>query len=424
MSSSKSAAYRPVSTRSRPKRKLKKRVKKKRLTNNIETCLQTITLTELIQALGCHFNLALRELNIINIIYAYLGNPFITTWRVNGLPSQLRSSSKKFKKKHVIMLPLEPEGKYNFIVEWGDGTSDHITVHDQPEVIHTYRNPGRYTLYLNGLVDGFAIGKASHPACLQLVDISQWGCVGLGKNGYQFNSCHMLSSITAVDAPNLTGINNLERMFFNATLFDGNLSSWDVSGVTNLAGMFQNASSFTGDISNWQVSNVRDMSKCFARASSFNGNINGWNTRSVIDMSDMFCDASSFDRNLNWNVNKVITMNGMFCRALSFNGDVSHWDVQNVRQMNDMFRDASAFNGDVSQWNVSNVITMDGMFCDASAFQGTKISCWNVKSCLSMRDIFKDALTFNEDVSDWNTECEHAMINNTNNIQDMFRSIT
>merc|ERR1719174_348174 len=57
----------------------------------------------------------------------------------------------------------------------------------------------------------------------------------------------------------------------------GPIGSWDVSAVAdNMWGMFHSESLFDGDISNWDVSRVMSMPYMFYSTSSFNGDISKW----------------------------------------------------------------------------------------------------------------------------------------------------
>ena len=60
----------------------------------------------------------------------------------------------------------------------------------------------------------------------------------------------------------------------------------DTSLITDMSGMFYH-SLFNGDISSWNVSNVSDMS-CMFYYSHFNGNISSWNYRKDVNREDMF----------------------------------------------------------------------------------------------------------------------------------------
>ena len=69
------------------------------------------------------------------------------------------------------------------------------------------------------------------------------------------------------------------RGMFQYSLFNGDISEWDVSNVKDMNHMFYN-SNFNGDISKWDVSNVRNMSEMF-KYSPFNGDISEWDISKV-----------------------------------------------------------------------------------------------------------------------------------------------
>ena len=76
-------------------------------------------------------------------------------------------------------------------------------------------------------------------------------------------------------------------------IFNGNISSWNVSGVTDMNLMFSAAPSFNQDISLWNVSNVTDMNRMFNAATSFDQDISLWNVSNVTDMV-FFMNGKSF----------------------------------------------------------------------------------------------------------------------------------
>jgi surface protein len=75
-------------------------------------------------------------------------------------------------------------------------------------------------------------------------------------------------------------------MFFGATSFEGDLSSWDVARVESMRLMFFSALNFSGKgLSSWNVRKVHDMFGLFSRADKFVGDLSQWNVSMVEDMS-------------------------------------------------------------------------------------------------------------------------------------------
>ena len=306
---------------------------------------------------------------------------FVTTWAVSA--------------GDTITIPVGgATGSYD--IDWGDGSSDTGVSGD---ISHTYASAGDYQIRISG--DFTRISMAdSGPSAKKLKSIDQWG----DMQWTSMNSAFMgASSMTynATDAPDLSGVSDMSRMFRGATYFDGNLSNWDTSSVKRMGGMFRDAYFFNGDISNWDTSSVIRMSNMFFHT-SFNGDISNWDTSSVIRMDGMFRDAIFFNGDIsNWDTSGVTDMSYMFFHT-SFNGDISNWDTSSVTTMRHMFSGATSFNGDISGWDTSSVTDMRDMFNYARSFnQG--LSGWNTSSVTDTSYMFYRATYFNGDISGWDT---------------------
>jgi surface protein len=130
----------------------------------------------------------------------------------------------------------------------------------------------------------------------------------------------------------------MSEMFSYATVFNGNVSSWNTIRVTNMFGMFDRAYNFNQDLSGWNTSNVTIMRAMFIEASSFNQPIGGWNTSSVTNMLSMFSSATSFNQNISsWNTSSVQNMASMFSSATSFNQDLGTWSIASLTDATSMF---------------------------------------------------------------------------------------
>ena len=154
-------------------------------------------------------------------------------------------------------------------------------------------------------------------------------------------------------------------MFYEATTFNNDLSSWNVGRVTTMRNMFHTAIFFDQPLSNWDTSNVVNMKSMFHEASFFNSDISQWDVSRVRDMSFMFFYAFSFDRDIgSWNTSSVRTVNGMFDQAQTFNQDISNWDVSNIRDLYNVFHSAFRFNQNLCPWGdlLSPRIPVSGLF--------------------------------------------------------------
>lgn len=319
--------------------------------------------------------------------------PFISTWKTNASGNNIW---------RTIVLPLAsmPNGSYDFYVEWGDGTKNHITQDYQSETTHFYSAEGTYDIKIYGIINGFGFSssKKSNP---NLIDVKQWGDVKFHNQGNQFRDTINLIGFSASDIPDTSNISSMSFMFYNSVLFNHNINTWNISNVTNMAYMFYKASSFNQDLNSWNVSKVIYMSNMFEEASAFNGNISSWNVGEVKEMGSMFYKATSFNKDLgSWNVSNVYDMRNMFNGATVFNGNIGSWDVSKLVLMTYMFNNAKAFNSDISSWNVSHVTYMNSLFSGASAFN-RDIGSWNVSEVKEMSFMFYNASLFNCNLESW-----------------------
>ena len=332
--------------------------------------------------------------------------PFITMWKTTSADES-------------ITLPLVGT---DITINWGDGST---TAGVSTPVDHTYNTAGNYTVQITGGLERFHL-DGLQPNAGRLISIDQWGDIRWTSMSGAFDGASNMV-YNATDAPDLSGVTDMSYMFFGASSFNGDLSSWDVSKVTNMESMFRSAFSFNqplndwdvsavtdmssmfdsatafdGDLSSWDVSAVTNMNRMFHTASSFNQTISSWDVSAVTDMLRMFYEASDFNQPLNdWDVSSVSEMGSMFYQAADFNQPLNAWDVSSVTDMSDMFNFATSFNQPLNSWDVSKVTGMFGMFSSASSFNQT-LNSWDVSSVTDMSYMFFGASSFDQPLNNWN----------------------
>ncbi len=276
---------------------------------------------------------------------------FITTWKTTGTDE-------------TITIPIFTSSlSYNFAVKWGDGET--TTYMDMGSAIiaatHEYTTADTYTVIITGtLFPRIYLLAASDADKTKIQTVEQWGSNAWTSMQGAFDGASNLT-VPAVDAPNLTGVTDMQSMFENATSFNQEINHWDTSNIEDMGSMFNNASAFNQNIGDWNTAMVTDMNGMFNNASAFNQNIGAWNTEKVTDMSGTFRNALAFNQDIgSWNTEKVTDMNLMLAGASAFNQDISSWNTAMVTNMNNMFFNAELFNQSLKDWNVGAVTTCSG----------------------------------------------------------------
>ncbi len=287
---------------------------------------------------------------------------FVSVWNTSKISTDSSAANQ-------IKLPLYPSGTYDFLVDWGDGTTNTITDANDTAAIHTYSAEGIYIITITDVIIGWRFNKEGDP--LKLLEIQQWGSLQLGNWGCYFFGCNNLI-ITAIDNLDLSETTNLYAAFEECWNLgsSGNFNNWDVSSVTNMNSMFDYAENFNQPLGDWDVSSVTNMNGMFIGAKAFNQDIGIWDVSNVTDMSYMFNSASSFNQDIGlWNVSSVTNMNSMFQHAYKFNQHLGGWNVSSVTDMSYMFVRADNFDQPLGDWNVSNVLCMYAMFSEVKLSQ-------------------------------------------------------
>lgn len=251
------------------------------------------------------------------------------------------------------------------IINWGDGTTS--TVNQTEIVSHTYGGgSASYTIFISGYFEGFGwqdIEPVSPQNVRAIDSVTQWNTYDdsptIKSMEGAFRNHINLQSVPAYLPSTVT---NLARTFQGASLYNGNINSWDISQVTTTAYMFYRAVSFNQPLGGWDTSNITNMEYMFHGAKVFNQNIGSWDTRNVTTTSLMFFSTDRFNQDIG-SINVDANNDGDFTPGL--NGDYTSWDMSNNTSMFSMFDRAMAFNQDLSDWDLGAVLNTIFMFRDS-----------------------------------------------------------
>ena len=371
-----------------------------------------------------------------------LSLPFLSIWRTSNISTGSSTATQ-------VRLPLESTGTYNFVVNWGDDTSNTITAWNQSGVTHTYANSGYYVISITGTISGFRFNNSGDR--LKLISILSWGQLRLGNAGSYFYGCGNLNINDCVNVLNLTGTTTFVNAFrdcFNLRRIR-RINEWNTSNITNMVDCFRDSFLFDDEIGTWNVGNVTDMSTMFRRTATpetlgrFNNggsdSIKNWNVSKVTNMQQMFLGQYFFNQNIGtWNVSNVTNMSQMFNCTISGvplpgrfnNGDsdsIKNWNVSKVTAMNSMFSNQPSFNQPIGSWNISNVTNVQQMFrCDTGGVFNQPLGSWDITKCNSLTVMFFGQTQFDQNIGSWNTSIVTNMSfmfgGPANNLQTVFNN--
>jgi len=207
-----------------------------------------------------------------------------------------------------------PPGVSEF-VDWDDGTP--LEEVSGATFSHTYSTGGVYDVK----VSGYGVLTANNSLQTKLTDIPVFvntlelnslnSCSELtsisspappvlnsGAGILILANCPKLSSVSAINSWDVSGVTNLGSAFAGDSLFDSPLSNWDVSGVTGMGNVFEGATSFNQDISSWDVSNAGFVANVFSGASSFDQNLGAWKFKDSCIINFIFNNSGMSDANV------------------------------------------------------------------------------------------------------------------------------
>ena len=234
-------------------------------------------------------------------------NNFVSTWKTDNLSTGSSLSNE-------IRLPLISTGNYAFTVQWGDGSSDLITVWNEAQATHIYSTAGTYTVTINGICSGWRFNNLGDR--LKFLAVIKWGSLQLGANeGSYFSGCSNLTLSVVEGVLDLSNTLSLNQAFLNCSSLVTvlGMNDWDTSNVTSTTSMFQSATNFNQNIGSWDVSKAVTMAFMFSSATNFNQNIGSWNVSNVTNFTGFMTNKTS----LNFSVTNLDAIyNGWSLRAV------------------------------------------------------------------------------------------------------------
>jgi surface protein len=142
-------------------------------------------------------------------------------------------------------------------IDWGDGNFSYANVNNN--LSHTYVNPSSYEVRITANLEEGGVPFYNKGIYFTTPPVNQYltECKSFGNFSYysvSFQNCEVLTECPP-SAP--LGAVNMELMFSGCKKFIGkNVATWNMVGIFNIQHMFNGCSLFDTDISAWDISSI------------------------------------------------------------------------------------------------------------------------------------------------------------------------
>ena len=215
-----------------------------------------------------------------------------------------------------------------------------------------------------------------------------------GPQGWK--GCTELTGITAPDYPDMSENGTCGFSMFSGCLklrLISNINDWNVQPLTSAVNMFRDCGVLAvGGSGGGSSGSAMDLS--------------GWDVSKLQACDSMFNSCLAFNAAM-FKLTIVTNMQFMFYNCRIFNdansGQIGQWDVSLVQTFNGVFFDAVSFNQDISGWNTSNVTNMNYCFFRSSG-GGTfnqPIGNWDISNVTTMAGFLYNQTAFNQNLTNW-----------------------
>jgi surface protein len=293
-----------------------------------------------------------------------------------------------------IKLPLISAGTYDFLVNWGDGTSNTITTWNQAEVTHTYASAGVKNITITGKIRGWQHNNNGDK--LKILSVQSWGELNIGNVVSAFFGCSNLNLDSVVDWLDFYDNYTMGSWFYNCTSLTSinNLNEWFVYMNRDITNLFRAATNFSQPL-NFPTSNVTQASYTFYNALLFNGAVT-FDTKNIVNMTNMFALARAMNSPITFSdTSKVTNFSYMFNATNVFNQPID-FDTSAAIQVNNMFNSAIVFDQPID-FDLSNCVNASALFASASKFN-SPITLRNTSKITNWSAMFQSATLFNQNV--------------------------